>query len=178
MKKKHLVLAVLAIVLVLCSSIGAAVAYFTTYSDARGGYVIHLGHKTTIKESVEGSTKTIQIANVADPASDAGKYPLFIRVKVFAGTDCEIDETKTSDGWLKAEDAYYYQDVLYAGDGEETGLTTPLSIKVKAASDTVEAGDVIDVIVVYESVPAVFTPDGSPDFSTAWTTGKITPING
>ena len=39
MKKRTLILAVLAVVLVLSASIGSAVAYFTTYATARGGYV-------------------------------------------------------------------------------------------------------------------------------------------
>ena len=49
MKKRTLILAVLAVVLVLSSGIGSAIAYFTTYATARGGYVIHLGGKTEIE---------------------------------------------------------------------------------------------------------------------------------
>ena len=33
---------------------------------------------------------------------------------------------------------------------------------------------ILDVVVVYESVPAVFKDDGSPDLDTAWETGEVT----
>ena len=57
MKKRTLILAVLAVVLVLSASIGSAVAYFTTYATARGGYVIHLGGRTEIEEDIVNNRK-------------------------------------------------------------------------------------------------------------------------
>ena len=62
MKKRTLILAVLAVVLVLSASIGSAVAYFTTYATARGGYVIHLGGRTEIEEDIVNNRKTVRIA--------------------------------------------------------------------------------------------------------------------
>ena len=45
--------------------------------------------------------------------------------------------------------------------------------------EQIRPGDPIDVIVTYESVPAVFNADGSPDQSTAWSIASaITAING
>lgn len=180
MKKRHLILAVLAAVLVISASIGTSLAYFTTYSDAKGGYVIHLGHKTTIEEEVEGSTKVIRIQNKADTTEEDGKYPLFVRVKVFSGSDCtaELDSNKSSSGWTQSGDIYYYQDPLYAGVEPKApqNITNPLYIKVNATNTNVKAGDTIDVVVVYESVPALFTANGDPDLATAWATGTISPI--
>lgn len=180
MKKRYIILAVIAVVLVISSSIGVTVAYFSTYSDARGGYVIHLGHETEIKEEIDGSTKVIQIANSANTEDDIGKYPLFVRVKVFAGSDCKATLEDKTSGWYVADGIYYYGNTLYAGKegSNPNGLTTPLYIKVNATNTNVKAGDIIDVIVVYETVPAVFTTNGEPDFATAWATGNITVING
>ena len=38
-------------------------------------------------------------------------------------------------------------------------------------------GEKLDVIVVYDSVAAVFNADGSPDLDTAWATGDIQVVN-
>ena len=181
MKRKHFVLAVLAIALVLSASIGTAFAYFTTYSDARGGYVIHLGHKSEIEESWLEGKKEIRIGNKANSADDVGKYPIFVRVKIFAGTDLSLG-VPAGVNWVQSGDYYNYLLPLYCAldpSVETNSQTTPLKVEVNAVAGRVyKAGDKADVIVVYESVPAVFLPNGDPDFTTAWATGVITPIIG
>ena len=69
---------------------------------------------------------------------------------------------------------------IYRYTGETTGPTEGLKINVSVADGAeVKAGDPIDVIVTYESVPAVFNANGSPDQSTAWSIASaITAING
>lgn len=177
MKRIHLILAVLAIVLVLCASIGAASAYFTTYADARGGYVIHMKYESEIEEKVEGNVKQVTIKNIADEGTENGTFPVFVRARVLAGNDVDISDTQGTN-WVKNGDYYFYTIVLFTGDSSET-----LNIKVKpAANSTVRAGDPIDVIVTYESVPAVFLPDGTPDMATSWANSSaiktIATING
>ena len=170
MKKKHLFLAVLAVILVLSSSIGATLAYFTTYSNARGGYVIHIGNKTEIHETVEGKIKSVQIENTSEDY-----YPVFVRVKIFAGSDVNVSVDDGQANWAKESDTV----IRYTKALLPKELTDKLEIKVNAVKDrTYKAGDTIDVIVVYESVPAVFSSDGSPDFNKAWATGDIHVING
>ena len=83
MKKRTLLLAVLAVILVMSSSIGSAVAYFTTYAKARGGYVIHLGGKTEITEEWLQGEKVVRITNVPASENDKGKYPVFVRARAF-----------------------------------------------------------------------------------------------
>lgn len=162
MKRNNLILAVLAIVLVLCAGIGAASAYFTTYADARGGYVIHMKYESEIKEEVEGNVKQVTISNVADPDTEDGTYPVFVRARVFAGNDVTVSTSGTN--WEASGDYYFYTIPLFTGDSSET-----LSITVEAkANSTVRPGDPIDVLVTYESVPAVFKPDGTPDMATSW----------
>ena len=97
MKKRSYILAVLAVVLVLGASIGSAVAYFTTYADARGGYVIHLGGRTELLDELVQGQKVVQISNIANTEDDKGKYPVFVRVRAFHdstfchGAGCEGD---------------------------------------------------------------------------------------
>ena len=170
MKKNNLILAVLAIVLVLCAGIGAASAYFTTYADARGGYVIHMKYQSEIEEKVEGNVKQVTISNVADPDTEDGTYPVFVRARVFAGNDVTVSTSGTN--WEASGDYYCYLLPLYSapeGAPTEESQTSTLSITVEAkANSTVRPGDPIDVLVTYESVPAVFKPDGTPDMATSW----------
>ena len=150
MKKRTLILAVLAVVLVLSASIGSAVAYFTTYATARGGYV------------------------------NIGKYPVFVRVKAFADSDGTLDyDANAGSLWQPKNDGYwYYQKPLYAGTAAhpEGAVTDPFVVTINL-NRALKEGEELDVIVVYDSVAAVFNADGSPDLDTAWATGDIQVVN-
>ena len=168
MKKINLILAVLAVVLILCASIGAASAYFTTYADARGGYVIHMKYESEIEEKVEGNVKQVTISNIAAPGTEPGTYPVFVRARVFAGND--VNAAGAGTNWTLSGDYYFYNVPLFTGDHTET-----LAITVTPAENsTVRPGDPIDVLVTYESVPAVFTATGEPDMATSWANGEAT----
>ena len=170
MKKRTLLLAVLAVLLVLSSGIGSAVAYFTSYATARGGYVI-MGGRTEIKEEWLQGQKVVRISNVARTDADNGKYPVFVRARVFADSSLALTYSSEPQGaWKQTGDYWYYQTAIAAGQ-----TTNPLNIAVAAKADQkFKVGDTADVIVVYESVPAMFKADGSPDLETAWATGEIT----
>ena len=174
MKKRTLLLAVLAVILVMSSSIGSAVAYFTTYAKARGGYVIHLGGRTEITEEWLQGEKVVRITNVPDSEDDKGKHPVFVRARAFYDSTLAISYSSVPEGAWKADgEVWYYQTALFAGDTSET-----LKIRVVAKEgEKFKAGETADVVVVYESVPAVFKADGSPDLATAWETGDIKIIN-
>ena len=178
MKRKHLFPALLVIVLILIASAGAAYAYFTTYANALGGYEIHLKYETVIRESVEGTTKSIQIANNPAQGEDPGQYPVFVRVKVFNGTD-STTEFQGDTRWAETVVSpnykiYTYPYELYTGES-----TSILKIKVNPVETAkVQPGDPVDVTVTYESVPAVFQPGGAPDLATAWSYGENTVLIG
>jgi len=182
MNKRTLILAVLAVVLVLCSGIGSTVAYFTTYSNARGGYVIHLGGRTEIEEKISNNRKTVQIFNRAETDDDIGQHPVFVRVKAFTDSDGTLDYSANTSGlWQQGENGYwYYQKAITAGtDAKPEGaLTDPAFIVDVKLNRALKEGEYLDVIVVHESVPAIFKADGSPDLDTAWATGDITVVNG
>lgn len=188
MKKKHLFLAALAIVLVLCSSIGTAIAYFTTYTGANGGYVIHLGHKSVIHD-VYTDVKEISIQNVADSADDVGKYPIFVRAQVFHGNDSIVSvNLQESPNWTEAHEGnityYYFGSPLYAdlAGNYPSAMSTTSTLKIKVDPNPeadLKPGDLVDVVVTYQSVPAVFNTGGLPDMGTSWqNAAEIHTING
>ena len=170
MKRKNLILAVLAIVLVLCASIGAASAYFTTYADAKGGHEVHMKDESKIDEEVVGNVKQVTISNVADPGTMPGTYPVFVRARVFAGNDVNV--VTAGENWEARGGYYYYLKPIYSAledASTEESQTKTLNITVTPKENsTVRPGDPIDVLVTYESVPAVFTANGDPDFDTSW----------
>ena len=79
MKKKTIVLAALAAVLTLEAAAGSAWAYFTTYTEARGGYPIELEDTTTIREEFSAWTKHVVVASEKD------SRPVYVRVKALNG---------------------------------------------------------------------------------------------
>ena len=168
MKKRTLILAVLAVVLVLSASIGSAVAYFTTYATARGGYVIHLGGRTEIEEDIVNNRKTVRIFNRAQSDEDIGKYPVFVRVKAFADSDGTLD--------YDANAGSLWQPNAGTAAHPEGAVTDPFVVTINL-NRALKEGEELDVIVVYDSVAAVFNADGSPDLDTAWATGDIQVVN-
>ena len=176
MKKNKWLLLLIAVVLIAVSGVGTAMAYFTTYVTAKGGYVIHLEDKTEIIEDVISWTKDVQILN------KEGSSDVFVRVKAFS--DDEIQLEFRGEDWIPGEDGfYYYQKPLKGGE------TTPkLQIHIGPAPEGSELhilkdpkdakpGEDFNVIVVYESVPAIYTEGGEPDLQKAWSdTEKITVI--
>jgi len=166
MKFNKWLLFLLALVLVLASGIGTAMAYFTTYVSAKGGYVIHLEDQSEIIEDVSSWTKHVSILN------KEGSSTVFVRVKAVVD-DPEIKLEFRGDGWVLGEgDYYYFQSPLKGGE-----TTDPeLQIHIGPVDENAKPGDSFNVTVYYESVPAVWTMDDKPDLTAAWAAGPITII--
>lgn len=173
MKRKPIFLAMLALALILCGSVGSAVAYFTTYADAKGGYVIRLREETEIEEEYGQAQKKVTISN------KAGSSPVFVRAKAFCGESYTLTYTPGAS-WSQAvpgldnPEGYWF----YLLPVEGGGATQPLTIHVDDVllDEDVKIGDTVNVAVVYESTPAVYDAAGNPDLKTAWTLGEITVI--
>lgn len=167
MKMKKWFPFLLAVVLILASSIGTAVAYFTTYATAKGGYVIHLGEETEIEEEFSDWTKHVVITSKPNSSS------VFVRVKAFSGKNYPLEIS--GSGWtLGTGDYWYYNDVL-PGNAQ----TSQLDIEIKdVPTKEAAAGDEVNVTVIYECVLAIYKADGSPDPDTAWNQGEVTVIEG
>ena len=101
MKKRDLLLTVLAVVLALTAAIGAAHAYFTTYITARGGYHLLLGKEIVFSETPTSADKTVNIQ------SDANSGPLYVRVKAIVAAQYADKLAYSGDNWI-LEDGYYY----------------------------------------------------------------------
>lgn len=138
MKMKNIFLLALSIVLILATSMNSALAYFTTYAEAKGGYTIHLGG-TNIEEQFSNWTKHVTIT------SEPNSQPVYVRAKAFAGGQYEL--SYGGKGWTQGDDGYYYYDeILRAGEA-----TTELLIKINDVPESAVEGDHFNVIVIYET---------------------------
>lgn len=142
-----------AVVLVLCLSAREAMAYFTTYVKAEGGYEITLGNETEVQENVKDMTKEITISNT-------GATDCYVRVKVFCGSQLEIEYAGAVDDqgnayWTKGDDGYwYYRDILPVH-----GQSEVLQAKIRLPE---EYTDSFNVIVVQECTSVRYKEDGTP----------------
>ena len=104
MKKRNMLMAALAAVMVLALSVPSALAYFTTYTTAKGTVTLHLSDKTRIVEEVDGSQKKVTIVN-------EGEVPLRVRALAFAPDAVTVQENYGNNpDWTKADDGYWKED--------------------------------------------------------------------
>ncbi len=151
MKRRTLYLAALALILVLGAGIGESLAYFSTYAEAKGGYVIELGDRTELKEEFSNWTKRVTVVSAED------SEPVFIRVKAFCGSRYSLSYLDESGRWSLGDDGYYYYSEIVPGGGS----TAELQIRIGNVPASVKDGDSFNVIVIYESSPARWREDGT-----------------
>ena len=161
MNKRKLVLTFLVFALIICSSIQPAIAYFTTFTYAKGGHPIYLRDTTKIEEQFSQQTKHVKIS------SDTKSEPVWVRVKVFYAYQgiekITITGVDNPSKWQEGDTdengyVYYnYTDPLPGG-----GTTEELTVKIITKDPLkAEKGDQYDVIVVYESTPVRYAENGS-----------------
>ena len=160
MRKKtgNALLAFAAAAMVLTVNGGSARAYFTTYVEAQGGAVVHLGGETQITENVSSWTKHISIQNTEGE-------PVYVRVKAFCGDAYALQYSDPGNMWLRLgaantdqnaadDDVFYlYKNIVYPG---ENNATSELQIKI----DTKGNENTFDVVVIYESIPVQYDENG------------------
>lgn len=185
--KRTLWLAAAALLLVGSVSIQSAMAYFTTYVTAKGGYEVSFDTTTTItEEDVVNLVKTVKVENT-------GKTPCYVRVKYFVGTELfgltpDPENPPADAGWAKKnpDDGYWY----YTGILQPDEITKGLGMKVVAKDSNKDMfateGDFsyvydFDVVVIQEMVPVQADAKGNvlqpTDAAVDWTR-SITDING
>ena len=167
MNKKAILLFVLSVALVLSVSANVAFAYFTTYAQARGGYVVHLGD-TSIEEKFSNWVKRVSIHSEDDAP------PVFVRARAYAGDvytliyNSEKDPDTGESYWSRGFDKdgnwdgyYYYWAILYPGESTEE-----LMIRIEGVpdEDVVKDGDHFNVVVIYETTPVLYDDDMNPYF--------------
>lgn len=160
-RRRTVLLAAFALILLFGSSLKDSLAYFTTYTTTRGSARLVLGSKTEIEEEIikdiKGFIKEIQIRNTGDA-------DCFVRARIYAGSLLQLTESeivpeggaahwrKDADGW------WYYESVLKPGEA-----TNILSVKIGVSSELMDLDiDNFNVIVVQESTPALYQEDGTP----------------
>ena len=163
MKKKNVILALLAAGLVLTSSVGSAWAYFTTYVEAQGGVTISLGDETDVEETFSSWTKHVSIT------VDENSEPVFLRARAFCST-YELYYGDSSNKWTPGEDGYYYYsdpsnlwEQVKDEDGNIKGFKAEeLLVQIlDVPTEEIDQKD-FNVIVVYETVPVKYDDEGKP----------------
>lgn len=150
--KKKLGLMVAALTLTAGVSVGSAMAYFTTYTTASGGVTLSIKGTPEIvpQETVENMTKKISVKNT-------GGVPCFARVKVFAGSTCNLTFTPDAEGtWSLGEDGYYVCNKVI--EPKETSGTFEIKIEAPEGEHVNE----FNVIVVQECTAVQYKEDGTP----------------
>lgn len=157
MKRKNILLAALAAVMVTTSAVGAANAYFTTNTAAAGTRTLHVGSDTDIEEEFSQWVKYVRVTN-----SDTSQ-PVYVRAKAFYGSQYRVSYESETDGggaamWTLGDDGYYYyRDIC--GPGE----TTQAALKVVIdASSISEGAESFNVTVIYEASPVQYDSQGNP----------------
>lgn len=163
--KKTICLAA-ALVLLGSLTVGTALAYFTTYTQAEGGIVLDLGFTETIpEENVVNGAKQVTIKNTGD-------YECYVRMKALVGDSYTISYTEPgAEGkWTPgAEGFYYYSDILAPKTGESSRIDVNISFpEVKDGK-----APAFNVIIIQECTPVLYDNEGNPYAD--WT--KVADVN-
>lgn len=161
--QKIVILAAAALTLTAGAAVKRAMAYFTTYVAAEGGYQLDLGFSVTVpSEDVIDWAKHIKIQNT-------GENACYVRVKVFAGSRYKLTYTDQTGGkWLKGKDDYYYWTEILSPmntkdeGGEFLDRTGELwaIIDQGTVESTQDQQQSINVIVVQECTPVPYDENG------------------
>ncbi len=158
MKRRHIVLAVLAMVLVLGLSVGTAWSYFTDTTYAEGSVTLSVEPTGTIVEENGPGTKTIRIKNTSQMA------PVWTRVRVYAAAALGANASGTN--WSgQISDWYQYSEPLAPGaESQPLNVTFTLGAGADPANNKPGAldGDEQNVVVLYECVPVSYDASGNP----------------
>ena len=157
MKRKSIVLAVLAMVLVLGLSVGTAWSYFTDTTTAEGSVTLSVEPTTTIDEENGPGTKTIRIMNTSDMS------PVWVRVRVYAATDLGADASGTNWSGQISDWYQYGQPVDPGADTDPLNVTFTLKRGYDATENPNGAndGDEQNIVVIYECVPVSYDASGN-----------------
>lgn len=143
-KHRYMLAVVLVVGLLLGSSINSAMAYFTTYTSAKGGIKIALGDSTTITEEFKDWKKTIKIENT-------GQMDCYVRAKVLAGEQYTIKAEGSN--WSQGRDGYWYYANPVAPGEQTEALTASIQVPKNLATS-------FDVVVVQECTPVIYDQNG------------------
>lgn len=157
------ILTAAAVMLVMSAAMGTAWAYFTTYTAAKGSYVLHLGHEETVEEEFSGWQKILNVASTEDSRA------VYVRARGYcADYDLSYGE---SESWTESGGWMYYTGVLLPGESLRTpedikkkrvgnGLAVRILDVPKSAAQGLSDGDSFNVILVYETMEVQYDAAG------------------
>ena len=151
---KKLSLLVIAMVLVLSLTVGLTLAYFSDYTEAKGGAKLALGNKTEITEDVTKDSKTVYVTNT-------GETNVVVRVMIVGPTGMKV----TAEGkWEPHGDYYYYNEILKPGDTTKGTLFA----NTKDYPVGIDLGDEYQIVVVHESAQPTYDGNNNVEKPEGW----------
>ena len=152
--KKNIFLLVIAMVLVLSLTVGLTLAYFSDYTEAKGGAKLALGNKTEITEDVTKDSKTVYVTNT-------GETNVVVRVMIVGPTGMKV----TAEGkWEPHGDYYYYNEILKPGDTTKGTLFA----NTKDYPVGTDLGDEYQIVVVHESAQPTYDGNNNVEKPEGW----------
>ena len=139
-KKKHLLLAAAALLMISAVAVKPAMAFLTDSHKTEGTSMVHLEeHHIEIipKERIDKDIKVISVENT-------GELPVYARVKVVAGrTQGLVFDKDKSEGWTEKNGYYYYDSLIEVG---KTSKDLYVMVDPKNSAD-----ETFNVVVVAEA---------------------------
>lgn len=157
MSKKSCGLALMALILTMGISVGGVMAYFTTYTEAKGEVTMELSYPDVdIEEKVVGGKKEIKLANTGDEAC-------YVRLKALTGDAYKglvYYEPDDAGKWIPGADGYYY----YSDIVEAEGVTSQINVGINfpEAKEGEEVPADFNVIIIQECTQVLYEEDGTP----------------
>ena len=152
-KKAVKILTIAALLSIVIAGIGSAGAYFSTYVEAKGMKQIHLGDTTTFKEEINGTQKILTVTN-----SSESPQAVWVRAKGFAPSASDAELSYSGDNWKLVNGYYQYGAPVLPGNSTDPALT----ISIEGDWPEAEIGKDFNVVVIYETTPAV--QDGEDNY--------------
>ena len=151
--KKTIGLSAVALVLTAGLAVGTAMAYFTTYATAEGGYTLDLGFTQTIpNEDVVNGKKEITLENI-------GEFDCYVRLKALTGDaykdDIRYSEPAGEGKWTPGADGYYYYSDIVAPGASSSQIDVSFVLSEENPVD-------FNVIIIQECTPVHYDEDGNP----------------
>ena len=152
MKRRHIVLAVLTVMLVTGLSVGTVWSYFTDTTFAEGSVQLNVAPPGITEENQPG-IKKIKINNTS------GTVPVWTRVRVYAAA--ALGASASGTNWSgQIQDWYEYTEPLAPG-AQSKELTVKFALPdLGGDAPGALVGDEQNIVVIYECVPVSYDASG------------------
>ena len=160
MRRKHIFLSLLAVVLVLGLSVGHAWSYFTDTTTVEGGLTLNVQPDTTITEEYEPATRTKKVTIT----NNSSVVPVYVRARAYVPSVLKGKASGTkwtgTKNELAADDTnqwFVYSDVL-----APKASTEQFNVTFSFPQTGAQEGDELNIVVQYECLPVSYDASGKP----------------